>query len=99
MKMTTHYATSFKKMSNKHGEWGKKTLCGKKFKVSSKNLTYSQKWVNCASCLEILLSKREKEIEYLRWAVSDLKTIGYRRLRTPTIYREMRQLNDPQVDS
>lgn len=81
--MVKHFATTQIKMSKKFGDYGRKTLCNLKFHGHSGKLTTSIKWISCQTCLEGVLLKRKKEVEYLEWAVQDLNTTGIRRLKLP----------------
>lgn len=76
-----HIKTSMVKMSKKHGDWGFRTLCGLKFSRGHDKLTSAVRWAGCAECLAGVLEKREREVEYLKWAVNDLRETGYRRFR------------------
>lgn len=83
-KITRHMATSLVRMPERKWErWGKKTLCGRKFYRGDERLTCSTKWLNCVQCLEVVVAKKGKELEYLSWALNDLKISGKRRLRSP----------------
>jgi hypothetical protein len=78
--MTIHFRTSLVKMSKRRFDWGHRTHCGKKFKRGSDSTTTTIKWVNCQPCLKKLIAKREKELDYLKWALNDQKKLGEVRL-------------------
>lgn len=74
--MIIHFKTHHIRFKNKNDPWGHKTLCGKKFHRGSPKLTNALMWVSCQTCLGELIGKKEKEIDYLKWALNDRKKLG-----------------------